>query len=337
MSEVDSLTRRPPFMEKSMHLLIRLSIVAVVALGVAAQSWAQTWPHKPIRTLMNVPPGSAVDVIVRIFSAPLGEALGQPLLLDYRAGGAGNIGVEAVVKSAPDGYTLLASAGGTMVINSHLYKLNFDMGADLEPVAATARPSIFLVVRAGLPVRSVAELIAYARANPGKLNFGSPGSGTGLHIAAEMMLRMAKVQATHVTYKGAAQMLTDLLGNQIDFMFDPGPAIPHIKSGKLRSLAAANTARSAIFPDTPTMSEAGLDVDVGFYHGVYAPAGTPRAIVARLNREIVRIMHTQEARAALTLIAAEPVIASPEEFAEHQRRVRERFGVVVRVANIRAE
>ena len=226
-----------------MHLLIRLSIVAVVALGVAAQSWAQTWPHKPIRTLMNVPPGSAVDVIVRIFSAPLGEALGQPLLLDYRAGGAGNIGVEAVVKSAPDGYTLLASAGGTMVINSHLYKLNFDMGADLEPVAATARPSIFLVVRAGLPVRSVAELIAYARANPGKLNFGSPGSGTGLHIAAEMMLRMAKVQATHVTYKGAAQMLTDLLGNQIDFMFDPGPAIPHIKSGKLRLLAAANTAR----------------------------------------------------------------------------------------------
>jgi tripartite-type tricarboxylate transporter receptor subunit TctC len=151
------------------------------------------------------------------------------------------------------------------------------------------------------------------------------------------MLRMAKVQATHISYKGAAQMLTDLLGNQIDFLFDPGPAIPHIKAGKVRLLAVANATPSPNFPDTPTLTQAGMDVDVGFLHGVYAPAGTPRAIVGRLNREIVRIMHIPEARAALIAIAAEPVSATAEEFAEHQRRVRERFGVVVREANIRAD
>jgi tripartite-type tricarboxylate transporter receptor subunit TctC len=310
---------------------------AALVFAFAPPAWSQAWPAKPIRVIVNVPPGSAVDVVARIYAGRLGETLGQPVVIDYRPGGAGNIGVEAVAKSAPDGYTLLTSAGGTMVINSHLYKLNFDMGADLDPVAPTALPSIFLVVRPGLPARTLGELISQLGANPGKLNFGSPGSGTGLHIAAEMMLRLAKVQATHITYKGAAQMLTDLLGNQIDFMFDPGPAVPHIKSGKVRLLAVANSARSPIFPDTPTMIEAGMDVDVGFWHGVYAPAGTPRAIVGRLNRDIVRIMHTAEARAALMSIAAVPVSASAEEFTEHKRRVRERFGVIVREMKIRAE
>jgi tripartite-type tricarboxylate transporter receptor subunit TctC len=305
--------------------------------GFAPPASSQDWPAKPVKVIVNVPPGSAVDVVARIFSAPLAEALAKPVLIEYRVGAAGNIGVEAVVKSAPDGYTLLSSAGGTMVVNPHLYKLGFDMEKDLDPVAATARPAILLVVRPQLPARNVGELVAYARANPGKLNYGSPGAGTGLHIAAEMMLRLAKVQATHVAYKGAAQMLTDLLGNQLDFLFDPGPAIPHIKSGKIRLLGVANASRSALFPDTPTMAEAGLDVDVGFYHGVYAPAGTPREIVARLNREIVRIMSTPEAVGALAVIAAEPVNASAEEFAQHQRRVRARFGVVVREANIRAE
>jgi tripartite-type tricarboxylate transporter receptor subunit TctC len=309
----------------------------LLLMTLAAPVYGQAWPSKPIRVVVNVPPGSSVDVVARIFAPPLGETLGQPVLVDYRAGGAGNVGVEMVARSAPDGHTLLASAGGTILVNPHLYKLSFDMEKDLDPVAATARPAILLVVRPGLQVSTVRELVDQMRANPGKLNFGSPGSGTGLHIAAEMMLHLSKTRATHVPYKGAAQMLSDLLGNQFDFMFDPGPAIPHIRTGKIRLLAVANAARSPLFPDTPTLAETGLDIDVGFPHGVYAPAGTPRSVIGRLNREIVRIMQRPESVSALTTIAAVPLNPSAEEFTEQLRRMRERFGVIVREANIKPD
>ncbi len=319
-----------------MHALA-LSLALAVAFVFAPSGRAQSWPAKPVKLVVNVPPGSSVDLFARMYNGKLGEAIGQPVLIDYRVGAAGNLGVEAVGKAAPDGYTFLASAGGTMIINPYLYKLSIDMEKDLDPVVPTARPAIFLVVRPGLPVRGVDELVAYARANPGKLNFGSPGTGTGLHIAAEMMLRLAKVQATHIVYKGAAQMLSDLLGGQIDFMFDPGPAVPHIKAATIRLLAVANDSRSPLFPDAPTMAETGLDVDVGFWHGVYAPAGTPRAITSRVNREVVRIMNTPEAGAGLTALAADPVSASPEEFTQYMRRMRARFSAIVREANIRAD
>lgn len=318
-----------------MRLLARGLIVAAAVF--AASGHAQTWPVKPVRLVVNVPPGSSVDVVARIYVAHLSDALGQPVVIEYRAGAGGSIGIETVAKSAPDGYTLLNSAGSMMILVPHLYKLSFDIGKDLDAVVPTARPAVFLIVRSGLPIRSVADLIAYARANPEKLNFGSPGVGTGLHIASEMLLSSAKVRATHVSYKGAAQVLADLLGGQIDYTFDPGPAIPHIKSGRVRLLAVANAGRSSIFPEAPTMAEAGLDVDVGFQHGVFAPAGTPREIVMRLNREIGRIMMTTEARVALMAIAAEPVTSSPEDFAAQQHRDRERFGVIMREAGIRAE
>ncbi|MBI2316182.1 MAG: tripartite tricarboxylate transporter substrate binding protein, partial [Betaproteobacteria bacterium] len=285
---------------------------------------------------VNTAPGTAPDMIARVYAGRLGEALGQPVVIEYRAGAGGNIGLEAVARSAPDGYTLLSSPGGPIVIGLHLYKPNIDVAKELVPVAPTARTTMLLVVRPSLPVKSVAELVAYARANPGKLNFGSGGTGGGLHIAAEMLLREAKIRATHVPYKVATQVLTDMLGGQIDFTFDTGTAVPFITSGKLRLLAVASATRSSIFPDTPTMAEAGTNVDTSVVGGVFAPAGTPRDIVARLNQEVTRIMKTTEARAAVTSMAADVVTASPEEFAALMNRDRERFGAFVREANIRA-
>jgi len=322
-----------------MHLLLRRLIAAAFAFAFAfvPPAWAQAWPFKPIRMIVNFPPGSGPDVITRIYSGRLGEALGQAVVVENRAGAAGNIGLEAVAKSAPDGYTLLNSPGGPIIINPHLYKLGIDVARDLEPVAPTARTSMFLVVRPSLPASSVAELIAYIRANPGKINYGSPGSGSMPHISAEMFSRAAKIQFTHVPYKGSAQVLTDLLGDQLNFTFDPGVAVPHIKAGRLRLLAVTSGARSPIFPNTPTMAEAGMDVNTSTLSGVYAPAGTPREIIARLNREISRIMQTAQAHAALAVIATEGVTASPEEFAALQHRDRERFGAIVREANIRAD
>jgi tripartite-type tricarboxylate transporter receptor subunit TctC len=325
------------FKEKNMHLLTGLLIVPALAFAFPPLAWPQAWPVKPIRLVVNFPPGSGPDLITRIYAPHLGEALSQKVVVDNRPGAAGNIGMEAVAKSAPDGYTLLNSPGGPIIINPHLYKLGIDVNKDLEPVAPSARTSMFLVVRPSLPVYSVAELVAHARANPHTVNYGSPGSGSMPHISAEMMFRAAKIRVNHVPYKGSAQVLADLLGDQINFTFDPGVAVPQIRAGKLRLLAVTSAARSPIFPDIPTMAEAGMDVNTSTLSGVYAPAGISREIVARLNREISRIMQTAESRAALAGIATESFTASPEQFAAQQRYDRDRFGALVREANIRAD
>lgn len=320
-----------------MHPIGRCLAAAAFLFAFAPLACAQAWPGKPVRLIVNTAAGGPVDQVARIFAPQLGEALGQPIVIEHRAGAGGNIGLEMVAKSAPDGYTLLHTSGSPIVVGPHLYKLNVDVGRDLVPVAPTVRATQFLVVRSELPVRSVADLIAYGRGNPGKLNFGSPGNGTVLHIYAEMLLRGAKIQATHVPYKGAAPALAALLGGGLDFVFDPGGAMPHIKAGKLRLLAVVLDARSPSFPQTPTMAEAGADVGADPPYGVYAPAGTPREIVTLLNREIGRIMQTTGARTALVALGPQALTASPEEFAALMRRDRERFGAFVREANIRAE
>ena len=319
-----------------MHPLARCLVGAAFACAFAPLAWAQAWPSKPIRMIVNFAAGGSTDVIARSMSAPLSDALGQPVVVENRVGVSGNIGLEWVAKSAPDGYTLLHSSDGTILINPHLYKMAVDVAQDLQPIAPTARAAVFFVVRPGLPVKSLAEFVAHARANPGKLNYGSAGVGTLQHVAAEMMMRAANIQVTHVPYKGSQQVLVDLIGGQIDFTFDLGGAIPHIKSDKVRLLAVPGATRSALFPDTPTMAEAGTNVDITWLSGVYAPAGTPREIVARLNREIGRIMQTAETRAVLAGMQAEAVAPmSPDEFSAHQHRARERFGALVREANIR--
>jgi tripartite-type tricarboxylate transporter receptor subunit TctC len=263
--------------------------------------------------------------------------LGQPVIIENRGGAGGNVGMEVVARAAPDGYTLLASSGSPVVVGPHLYKLNFDVGRDLVPIAPMGRIITILVVRPSLPVKTTQELISYMRANPGKLNYGSVGSGSTLHIHAERLLRASKTQATHVPYKGAAELLTSLLGYQIDFAFDSGLTVPHVKSEKLRIIGVVAAQRSALFPDTPTLAEAGIDVEGDALFGVYAPAGVSRDIVLRLNREIGRIMQTPEARAVLATFAAEVVTMPPDEFAAIQQRDREKFGAFIREANIRAD
>ena len=314
-----------------------VGIACALAFSMPGPAQAQAWPAKPVRIIVNFAPGGSTDVIARSMAQKLGEALGQPVVVENRVGAAGNIGLEVVARAASDGHTLLHSSDGAILINPHLYKMDVNVARDLLPVAPTAGSALFLVARPGIPSGSLAEFVAHARANPGKLNYGSAGSGTLQHIAIEMIMSAARFNAVHVPYKGSQAVLVDLLGNQVDFTVDVGAAIAHIKSGKLRLLAVPGKARSPIFPEAPTLIELGINVDLVWFSGVYAPAGTPRPIVARLNQEITRIMQGADAKAQLDAIAAEVVPAmTPEEFAAHQQRARDRFGEVVRAANIRA-
>lgn len=320
-----------------MRRLISCLAVACLACGLASIVWAQSWPTKPVRLIVNFPAGGTTDMMARAFAPRLADVLGQPVVIDNRGGAGGNVGLEVAARAAPDGYTLLASSGSPIAVGPHLYKLKFDVERDLVPIVPLGRILTILVARPGLPVGNVSELVAFMRANPNKLNYGSVGAGSTLHIQGERLLRSTRTQATHVPFKGAALLVTGLLGDQVDFSFDSGLTIPHIKTGKLKLLGVVGEKRSPFFPDTPTLAEAGIDATGDSLFGVYAPAGTPRAIVERLNREIGRIMQTPEARAVLATFAAEVVTATPEQFAELQKRDREKYGVFIREANIRLE
>lgn len=326
---------------RSLARSLACTLSAAIALAFAqpalAQSRAPAWPAKSIRLVVNFAAGGSTDVIARSMAQKLAETLGHPVIVDNRVGVGGNLGLELVARSAPDGYTLLHSSDGPILINPHLFKMEVDVAKDLLPIAPTAGAALFVIARPGIPSRNLAEFLAYARANPGKLNYGSAGNGTLQHIAIEMIMDVAKFKAVHVPYKGSQAVLVDLLGGQVDFTVDLGASIPHLKSGKLRLLAVPGKTRSPLFPDTPTLIEQGTNVDLVWISGVYAPAGTSRAIVTRLNQEIARIMQSPEAKVQLDAMAAEVLTPmSPEQFAAHQQRARDRFGVVVRQANIKA-
>ena len=319
-----------------MSCAFRFLVAAVVALNCGTQAYAQAWPTKSIRLVVNFAAGGSTDVIARSMAQGLSESLGQPVIVDNRVGAGGNIGLELVAKALPDGYTLLHSSDGPILINPHLYKMNVDVAKELLPIAPTAGAALFIVARPGIPSRNLAEFLTYARANPGKLNYGSAGNGTLQHIAIEMLMAEAKFKAVHVPYKGSQAVLVDLLGGQVDFTVDLGAAIPYMKSGKLRLLAVPGKTRSPLFPETPTLIEQGTTVDLVWISGVYAPAGTSGAVVTLLNREITRIMQTPDAKKHLDAMAAEALPPmTPKEFAAHQQRARDRFGAVVRAANIR--
>lgn len=320
-----------------MRSLTRRFMVAVALAALAPLSFAQAWPDRPIRLVVNFAAGGSTDIIARSMATQLGSALGQPVVVENRVGAGGNIGLVAVARAAPDGYTLLHSSDGPILINPHIFKMEVDVAKDLLPIAPTAGAALFLISRADLPARNMAEFVAYARANPGKLNYGSAGSGTLQHVAIEWIRDAAKFDAVHVPYKGSQAVLVDLLGGRVDFTMDLGAAIPHIKSGKLRLLAVPGRERSPVFPETPTLIESGVNVDLGWISGIYAPAGTPAAIVTRLNREIGRIMQTPATKKELDSMAALSLPhLMPEEFASHQQRARDNFGAIVRQAGIKA-
>ena len=316
------------------------AVLCIALVGTAGLSFAQAWPTtKPLRVLINFPPGGAADVIARAIATPLGEALAQQVVIENRPGANGNIGADAVAKSAADGYTLLMSSGGTVSINPHLYpNMPFDPNKDIVPVAAAARVLVFLVVRPEVPAKTVAEFIAYARAHPGKLSFGSPGNGSSPHIAAEMFKGASRTFMVHIPYRGGAPALTDLLGGQLDFMFDPGIGLQHVRSGKLRLLAVGSPKRSPLFPEAPTLAEAGIaGFDADSWFGFYAPAGVAADTITRLNREINRILGTPAVRDRITALGGEPAPMSPAEFGDRQRADRERFGAVIKAQGIKAD
>ncbi|HEY3048075.1 MAG TPA: tripartite tricarboxylate transporter substrate binding protein, partial [Polaromonas sp.] len=281
-----------------------------------ATALADTWPGKPVKVIVNFPPGGAADQIARAVTVPLQQALGQPVIVENRAGAGGNIGGDAVAKSPADGYTLLMSSGGMVSVNPHLYpKMAFDPAKDLVPVAAAARVLVFLEVKPTLPVNNIKEFLAYLKANPGKLSFGSPGNGSSPHLAAEMMKAQTNLFAVHVPYRGAAPAIQDLLGGQLDFMFDPGIGLQHVKAGKLKLLAVGSSKRSPLFPDVPTLEEAGLKgFDADTWFGFYAPAGTPPEVVNRLNREINKILGTPAVKDRIMSIGGVPAPMSPADF-----------------------
>ena len=313
----------------------------VIALAFAAgmiSTLAQTWPTHPIRLVVNFPPGGAADLLARLIGQSLGETLGQPVVIENKGGANGNLGGEAVARSAPDGYSLLMSSGSMVAINPHLYaSMPFDPAKDLIPVASVARVPFYLVVRAENPVQDFKAFIADLRANPGKRNFGSPGIGSSPHLAAELLKKMTGTDAVHVPYRGAAPALNDLLAGQLDFLFDPGIAIEHVKAGKLRAIAIGSPQRSPQLPDVPTLAElglAGFDADAIF--GVYAPAGIPRDIVARLNTEINRALATVALKERIMAVGNIPAAMSPDEFGERAREDSKRFGAIIRERGITA-
>ncbi|RYY86291.1 MAG: tripartite tricarboxylate transporter substrate binding protein [Comamonadaceae bacterium] len=313
--------------------------IALALPGVTAWAQAQPWPNKPVKIVVNFPAGGAADQIARAIGTPLQEVLGQPVVIENRGGAGGNLGGDVVAKSAPDGYTLLMSSGGMVSVNPFIYDtMPFDPAKDLVPVAATARVLVFLVTRPDFPAQDAKSFLAHVKANPNKLAFGSPGNGSSPHLATEMMKSQAGLVATHAPYRGAAPALTDLLGGQLDFLFDPGVAIPHIKAGKLKLLAVGSPTRSPLFPDVPTLAESGLpgfDADTVF--GLYAPAGTPPEIVARLNREVNRILAQPGPRERILALGGEAAPMTPEQFNQRAVRDAERFGKIIRERSIRGD
>jgi tripartite-type tricarboxylate transporter receptor subunit TctC len=318
-----------------MHKLISLTALAIACtFGNAAQ--AQNWPSKPLKIVVNFPPGGAADQIARSVAAPLQTALGQNVVIENRAGSGGNLGGDAVAKSPTDGYTLLMSSGGMVSVNPHIYaRMPFDPAKDLVPVAAAARVLVFLLVRSENPSKDFMAFLADLKAHPGQRSFGSPGNGSSPHLATEMMKAQTGTFAVHVPYRGAAPALTDLLGGQLDFLFDPGIAIPHVRSGKLRMIAVGSPQRSPLFPDVPTLDELGLkgfDADTVF--GFYAPAGTPEAVIARLNSEINRILATPALKERIAALGGVPAPMSPAEFAAKAAEDSKRFGAIIRERKI---
>ncbi len=318
--------------------MMRALLIALLTLA-PFPGVAQQWPQKTIRMVIPYPPGGPTDVLARIVAAKLPDALGQQVVVDNKPGASGQIGAREVAKATPDGTTLLANAS-IHVINPHVYSSPMvDAIKDFTPVALIGIVPLVMVVPASQPARDVKEFIAWARANPGKVNFASSSAASAPHLAGEHFKQLTGLDMQHVPYKGSAPALADLTGGQVQLMFDSMPSsMAFIRGGRIKVLAVSNPRRVAALPNVPTMIEAGVpDFDLGTWYGVWAPAGTPREIVARLNAEIVRIVAQPDVKERLAALGAEPAALSPEEFAVFNKSELERWGRIVRAANVKLE
>lgn len=300
---------------------------------------SQPYPTRPIRLVVPYPPGGGTDIIARIVGQKLTENLGQQIIVDNRGGAGGTIGTDIVAKSVPDGYTILM-APTSHVINPSIYsKLPYDTVKDFVPITFAVSATILLVVHPSVPAKSVKELIALAKARPGQLNFGSAGNGTVFHLAAELFKRQAGIDMVHVPFKGGGPTIANLVAGQVSLAFETMLALsPFLKAGRVRALAVASAKRSSVMPELPTIAELGFPSIVAEnWYGVYAPAGTSKAILSRLNTEIVKILRTQEVKERFQGLGTEVVASTPEELAEYIRTEIEKWSKTAKEAGARVD
>ena len=280
--------------------------LCLMAAQLPAQAQA-AWPTRPVRLVVGFAPGGTTDVMARTMSQVLTEALGQSVIVDNKPGASGNVAAQEVIKAAPDGYTLLVAPTSVETANPSLFKASFHPAKDLTAVGAVGRSAMYVVSRNSLEVKDAKSLVAYGKANPGKLSYSSAGTGTPPHLAAELFKQQTGLFATHIPYRGAAPALQDVLGGQVDYVFDPGIAFPHIRTGKVRLLGVASSKRSPFFPDTPTLAEQGIEgAEMDIWFGVWAPNGISPEVIARLNRELARALVQPAIRQRFADLGAEP-------------------------------
>jgi tripartite-type tricarboxylate transporter receptor subunit TctC len=311
-----------------------------VLLSFPVLAAEQTYPSKPIRLVVPFPAGGSLDVVARAIGQKLTEAWGQPVVIDNRPGAGGNIGADLVAKSAPDGYTILEGALSTHAVNVSLYaKMPYDPIKDFAPITLVAVTPNVLVLNAAFPVNSVPELLAYARANPGKLSFGSGSNGSAGHLAGELFKTEAGVDMVHIPYKGGAPALQALLAGDTQLMFDNlANSAAQLKAGKLKALAVTTAKRSSLMPELPTLSETGLPgFDIYTWWGFMAPAGTPKEIVAKWNAEVTRILNSPEMKAFFAQQGAEPASDSPEQFAALIRSEISKYAKIVKQSGAKVD
>ena len=317
--------------------LIAGSLMCACGIAPAVTAAAQSFPTKPVRIIVAYTPAGTTDILARAIGQKMNEAWGQPVIVDNRPGANGNIGTEVAARATADGHTLIMATSGTHGINPSLYrKLGWDAVKDFAPVSLVATVPNILVVNNSLPVRSVKELIAYAKANAGKLNYGSPGIGSTAHLSMELFKSMTGTSLNHIPYKGSAGVLADLMGGQIAVTMDNIPVyLPQVKAGKIRALAVSPAKRTSAAPDLPTVAEAGVTgYDSGAWFGLLAPAGTPRPIVDKLSGEVARILNLADVSRRISELGAEPVGSTPAQFAAHIKSEIARWAKVIRDANV---
>jgi len=317
----------------------RLGAFVIGACLALTCGWAaaQGYPNKPLRLVVTFPTGGAPDILARLFSER--AQLGQPIVVDNKAGAGGNIGADIAAKSPPDGYTLVLGTVGTHSINGALYsKMPYDMVKDFAPVGHIASAPNLLVVTNDLPVKTVAELITYLKANPNKLSFGSPGIGSSVHVSGELFKSMTGTQMTHVPYKGRQFAIPDLVGGQIQLMFDNMPsALPMAKEGKIRAIAQTTAKRSPAAPDVPTVAETVPGFEATTWFAMFAPAATPPEVIGKLNAELKRVFSLPDVQDRLKMLGLEPWLSTPEELARYQAAEIVKWAKVVKDSGAKAE
>ena len=323
-----------------LSILGTLGLVSSLGMGLMASNTAMAqaaYPNKPIRLVVTFPTGGAPDILARLFSEK--AQLGQPIVIDNKPGAGGNIGSDIVAKSAGDGYTIVMGTVGTHSINGALYeKMPYDMVKNFTPISLIASAPNLLVVNNDLPVKTVPELIAYLKANPNKLSFGSPGIGTSVHMSGELFKSMTGTSMTHVPYKGRQFFIPDLIGGSIQLVFDNMPsALPMAKEGKIRAIAQTTAKRSPAAPDIPTVAESLPGFEATTWFAMFAPANTPKAVIDRLNAEALRVFKLPEVAERLKTLGLDPVLSSPDELAKYQATEIVKWAKVVKESGAKAE